>query len=61
MDEVGRDELVSMAWDILNKLMIIGSMGKVTMSFYGDFCLSTLMILIVMKSSSLLCLYLVSV
>ena len=45
----------------LNKLMIIGPMVKVIMSFYGDFCLSTLMISIVMKSSSLWCLCLVSV
>ena len=38
---------------LLNKILMIVSMGKVIMSFSGDFCLFTLMITIVMKSNSL--------
>ena len=37
---------------LLNDIFMIGSMGKVMMSFSGYFCCSTLMISIVMKYNS---------
>ena len=42
----------------LNEILMIGSMGKLMISFYGYFCCSTLMIPIVMRSNSLWSLYL---